>query len=87
MARARVERAPLPELLSLIDALYGRDALRYGDDVEAVREEALRQLAREWTNPEWVRDVKPELDAWAHVLRADRAASRSVSHPAEAGGQ
>lgn len=50
-ARAAVLRYDLPELLRLLDDLYGRENLRYGDDTEAVRAEALRQLDREWTMP------------------------------------
>ena len=40
----------LEELLQLIDDLYGRDNLHYGDTVEQVREETLCQLKREFTD-------------------------------------
>lgn len=62
-ARERAERMDLAALLQIIDSLYGRDALRYDDGVEEVRAEALRQLEREWTNPEWAR-AHPEYCPW-----------------------
>lgn len=42
----------LEDDLELIDTLFGRDNLRYGDSPEAVKREALRQLEREWRVPE-----------------------------------
>lgn len=50
--------APLSELLSLCDALYGRENITDEKDADAVRAEALRQLDREWTDtrsPEYER--------------------------------
>lgn len=42
----------LDELLYQIDQLYGRDNLKYGDGIEQVRAEALRQVELEWRKPE-----------------------------------
>lgn len=47
-ARAAVEAQGVDEDLRLIDNLFGRDRLRYGDGPEAVKAEALRQLEIEW---------------------------------------
>ena len=49
-AVARVERMNLAQLLEQIDRLYGRTFLSYGDDVEAVREEAIRQTYEDFTD-------------------------------------
>ena len=62
-ARENVERMELPALLSYIDALFGRDNLSYGDGVDQVRAEALRQCEREFTNPAWTREVEPFVTA------------------------
>lgn len=45
-----VQNMSLEELLAQIDILYGRDNLKYGDGIEEVRQEALSQLKREFTN-------------------------------------
>jgi len=50
-ARAQVAAMTLDELLALIDALYGRDNLRYGATLEEVRDEAYAQQARDWEAP------------------------------------
>ena len=71
-ALAKVQRMDLPELLSLIDSLYGRDGLRYGDDVDAVRAEALRQLEQEWTDPAWTREWGPLIASVAAKLAGVR---------------
>jgi hypothetical protein len=47
-ARARAEKGDLDILLQIIDSLYGRARLEYGDGIEAVRVEALRQLEIEY---------------------------------------
>jgi len=47
-AREQVRRQSMEEDLSLLDALWGRDQLRYGATPQEVKEEALRQLEREW---------------------------------------
>ena len=43
-----VKRRSLEEDLELIDDLFGRDNLKYGDGPMDVKAEALRQLEREW---------------------------------------
>ena len=47
-AIALVEAQGLDDDLSLIDNLFGRDALAYGATPADVKAEALRQLEREW---------------------------------------
>ncbi len=49
-ARQSAEVATLEELLATIDTLYGRGKLKYGDDIEAVRREALIQIKLEFAN-------------------------------------
>lgn len=51
-ARQEVLAQSLAEDLQLIDGLYGRDNLRYGDDDRAVKAEALRQLEIAWRDGE-----------------------------------
>lgn len=50
-ALERVNAMELAQLLSTIDALYGRDTLAYGATTEDVRAEALRQVRRDFENP------------------------------------
>ncbi|TLX15938.1 hypothetical protein [Rhizobium sp. MHM7A] len=50
-ARHKALAADLDELLTVIDSLYGRDNIEDLSDVEAVREEALNQIDREFKNP------------------------------------
>lgn len=40
----------LEGLLSVLDTLYGRDNLSYGDEIEEVRAEALRQIKKNFTD-------------------------------------
>ena len=47
-AVADVQKADQDTLLRLLDDLYGRDNLRFGDGLEQIRTEALRQLSEEW---------------------------------------
>lgn len=49
-ARRQVDTATPEELLGTLDALQGRHNLKYGDGIEAVREEARRQLRVEFTD-------------------------------------
>lgn len=49
-AKASVATMSLEQLLNLIDDLYGRDNLKFGDTVEDVRAEAYRQIEREFTD-------------------------------------
>jgi len=43
-AQETVKKANLQELLSIIDSIYGRGNLRYGDSIKEVRIEALAQI-------------------------------------------
>lgn len=65
----RVLNGDLAHCLGVIDSLFGRDTLNYGDELAEVRSEALRQLEREFTNPEWERTEKPYYEA---VVKAAR---------------
>lgn len=47
-ARAQVQKQTLEQDLRTIDALFGRDNLRYGATPEEVKEEALRQTEIEF---------------------------------------
>lgn len=47
-ARRKVEEQSLEDDLGLIDSLFGRDNLSYGDGPAEVKAEALRQLEVEW---------------------------------------
>lgn len=49
-ARQQIACMDLDELLAYLDTLYGRENLKYGDGVEAVRTEALEQCRREFTD-------------------------------------
>ena len=52
--RRKVEAQSIDDDLRLIDALYGRDNLHYGDGPREVKAEALRQLEIEWRdNTKW----------------------------------
>ena len=51
-AQAKMENAPVEEMLQLIDDLFGRDNLKFGDGYEQIRAEALRQLEIEWRVPD-----------------------------------
>ena len=51
-AIATVRAMDLDDLLDHIDNLFGRDNLKYGDGIDEVREEALRQTEREFRMPE-----------------------------------
>ena len=67
-----VAKMDIDSLLGLIDDLYGRDRLRYGDGVEAVRREALRQLDREWTDTK----AANEQGDWKALAKAVLEAAR-----------
>jgi len=58
-AREAVRKQSLEEDLALIDSLFGRDGLRYGDGPEEVKAEALRQVEREF---------RSERNEWAECL-------------------
>lgn len=47
-AKQRVQQQSLQDDLKLLDDLFGRDNLKYGDGPEAVKAEALRQLEVEF---------------------------------------
>ena len=47
-----VKSAELPELISHLDALYGRDSVEDLDNVEEVLREVLRQVKKDFTNKE-----------------------------------
>ena len=49
-ALARLENMSETSLLSLMDALYGRGDLKYGDGRAELLAEAQRQVRREFTN-------------------------------------
>lgn len=50
-ARAHVaEITTQEELLAVLDPLYGRDNLKFGATLEDIRDEAYRQLEREFTD-------------------------------------
>lgn len=69
-ARENVQTMDLDSLLSLIDALYGRDNLKYGDTVEDVRAEALHQLDREFTDTSSEEYKRREF--WRAVMKTNR---------------
>jgi hypothetical protein len=48
-ARQKVESQSMDEDLRLIDDLYGRDNLKFGDTPADVKREALAQLERDFT--------------------------------------
>lgn len=50
-ARENVRKQSLQEDLRTLDSLYGRENLRYGATPEDVKEEAMRQLQKEFTKP------------------------------------
>lgn len=55
-ARRRVDTMTEAECLGTLDALYGRDNLKYGDGIEELRAEVRSQLQREFKNhddPAW----------------------------------
>lgn len=70
-ARERVQRQSLDEDLRLIDALFGRDGLRYGDDAEAVKAEALRQLEVDFRS-----ERNEDAEFWVSLAQADQRSRR-----------
>ena len=48
-AIASLDKMPEKEILDLLDSLFGRDRLKYGDGIEELHEEARRQLRIEFT--------------------------------------
>lgn len=48
--RSRVMEMTDAELLEQIDALYGRDNLKYGATHEEILAETLRQVEEDWTD-------------------------------------
>ena len=58
-----VKAQSLEENLQLLDSLFGRGNLEYGDNPEAVKTEALRQLEMEWTDEAWEKE-------WGALVRA-----------------
>lgn len=70
-ARAMVQAQSLDEDLRLIDALFGRDGLRYGDDAGAVKAEALRQLEIDFRS-----ERNEDAEFWVNVIRADQQSRR-----------
>lgn len=68
-AREQVRKQSLEDDLRLIDNLYGRDNLRYGDGPEEVKAEALRQVEREYRSE---RDDTAEFFVAAHRAGAFR---------------
>lgn len=70
-AMERVRGQTLDEDLRLIDALFGRDGLRYGDGPEAVKAECLRQLEIDF------RSERNEMaEFWVSVAEADKRSRR-----------
>ena len=73
-AIAKMQTADLDELLAQIDALFGRDNLRYGATIEEVRAEAIRQTREEFTDrnsPEY-----EQAEFWRKVVEADQREKR-----------
>jgi hypothetical protein len=70
-ARARVQAQTLDEDLRLIDALFGRDGLRYGDGPEAVKAEALRQLEIDFRS-----ERNEDAEFWVNLAKADQRTRR-----------
>jgi hypothetical protein len=66
-AQERVRRQNLTDDLALIDTLFGRDQLKYGDGPEAVKAEALRQLEIEFRS-----ERNEDAEFWVNVIKADR---------------
>lgn len=51
-AIAKVDHYDQETCLRHIDALYGRDKLKFGDGLNEIRDELRAQLKREYTKPE-----------------------------------
>ena len=65
---ARVEMMTESECLQTLDSLFGRDNLKYGDDLEALRNETRRQIREEFKNtsdPAW-----DQVNFWKSVHKA-----------------
>lgn len=67
-ARQKVENQSMDENLELIDALFGRDNLSFGDGEQEVKTEALRQLEIEFREC-----VNEDATFWINVAKAQRA--------------
>lgn len=52
-ARERIKSQSLEDDLRLINDLYGTENLKYSATPEEVKQEALRQLERDWRNPDY----------------------------------
>lgn len=51
-ALTNADSMDVKECLSLLDSLYGRAALKYGDGINELREELKKQLRRDYTIPD-----------------------------------
>jgi hypothetical protein len=57
-------------LLEVLDGLYGRDNLSEEYDLDELRQEASRQVRRDFTNPDCSTDENIEF--WTKVMEATR---------------
>jgi len=69
-ALEKVDQCTEDECLNHLDALYGRDNLRYGASLEEVREETRRQIREDF------RDTSPEAQAQDEWVQAMVSASK-----------
>ena len=70
-AREQVQRQTLEQDLQTIDALYGRDGLRYGATPEDVKAEALRQLEIDFRS-----ERNEQAEFWVDVIQSDLKSRR-----------
>jgi hypothetical protein len=66
-AKYKVEAQSMEDDLQLIDALYGRDNLSFGDGPKEIKREALRQLEINWRE-----EVNEDATFWVNVANARR---------------
>jgi hypothetical protein len=67
-ARENVAKMSEPELLRLLDDLFGRDNMPDGATLEEIRAEAFRQLREEWmdrSSPEY-----EQTQFWIKIMQA-----------------
>jgi len=57
-------------LLDVLDGLYGRDNLSDDPDLEELRQEASRQVRRDFTNPDC--STAENIEFWTKVMEAAR---------------
>lgn len=66
-AQQQVEQNSMEDNLQIIDSLFGRDELKFGDGEYEVKQETLRQLEIEYRE-----EVNETATFWSDVIKANK---------------